>query len=213
VSGFTNPAGTPDVFAFSTAHDGAAAGGAQIGVNWQAGRWVFGVEADYMRTDLARTVVGPGSAVFGSEASFAFRNAWQASIRARLGFAVDRWLLYASAGPAWSDLSVTGAYQPRTFRSPPAGPNLPPPPDVVIPGSSASDHQILFGGSVGVGLEYALTPNLSAAFDYRYSFYGSKTFALGGLLFPNNETSAVTISATEPTSVINARLNFRFGDS
>ncbi len=66
------------------------AGGVQGGYNWQFGQIVVGGEADFQ--------------VSGAEETFAaykFSNPWFGTARARLGFAVNNILAYATAGLAY----------------------------------------------------------------------------------------------------------------
>src|SRR5262249_3764244 len=67
--------------------------GGQIGYNWQRGALVFGLEAD-----------ASGNWMDGSRAGNTYEIDWQASIRARLGLAVNnnRTLLYTTGGVAWA---------------------------------------------------------------------------------------------------------------
>lgn len=75
-------------------------GGAQVGFNWQAGNWVFGVEGDWSWSgaDGSTTV---GAVPFSSD------QKWYATATGRLGYAWDRWLWYAKGGAAWMDADYT----------------------------------------------------------------------------------------------------------
>jgi opacity protein-like surface antigen len=64
---------------------------------------------------------------------------------------------------------------------------------------------------VGVGVEYALMNNVTTALEYRYTAYDEETFSLGGIGFPNGQTSTVTATLDEPMSAITARVNFKLG--
>ena len=81
-------------------------------------------------------------------------------MRGRLGYAFDRALLYATGGIAFADASIQSNFVPVTAGA------------VNFPGSRASDSTVLVGPTVGGGLEYALTPNISLAAEYRYTDYG-----------------------------------------
>ena len=79
--------------------DGALAG-AQIGYNFQSGKFVFGLEAD-----MSGAWVDGGTACCGHEFN------WLASVRGRAGVAFNgnRTLLYATGGAAWADVDYTAA--------------------------------------------------------------------------------------------------------
>ena len=76
--------------------------GGQIGVNWQVGSWVFGVEGDMSWTgaDGATSIAG---------ATVTTDHNWYATLAGRLGFAWDRWLIYGKGGAAWMDADYATA--------------------------------------------------------------------------------------------------------
>jgi outer membrane immunogenic protein len=94
-------------------------GGVQGGYNWQSGSMVFGVEADISFTDW-----GHGTATFDSidvpdlggvgglsatEYAFGSTSAdidFLASVRGRVGFAANNFLIYGTGGIAWADASA-----------------------------------------------------------------------------------------------------------
>ncbi len=82
-------------------HTGFAALGGQAGYNWQSGAAVVGLEADINWTS------GSASRAFGLDDGLPFGPGTEqfkmdgfASLRARAGLALDRSLLYVTAGPA-----------------------------------------------------------------------------------------------------------------
>jgi len=90
-------------------------GGAQIGYNWQAGSWVWGVEADIQGADINGSAIqspiiqfdgtsfGAGSALTASE-----KIDWFGTVRGRLGYAgAPQVLLYATGGLAYGDVRNT----------------------------------------------------------------------------------------------------------
>lgn len=72
---------------------GAIAGG-QIGYNWQYKYWVVGVEADGDWTGLSHTV----TTTVGTLATLNTRVDWLASVRGRMGLAVDDTMVYFTGG-------------------------------------------------------------------------------------------------------------------
>jgi outer membrane immunogenic protein len=73
--------------------------GGQVGYNWQAGRWVYGVEGDVSWIDINARSTGAH-----------FDEGWMATLRGRLGFTLEQYLLYATAGVGFTqvDTGVVG---------------------------------------------------------------------------------------------------------
>ena len=78
------------------ASSGGTIGGAQIGYNYQTGRWVLGVEADASFADL-QGIAECANGVFICRT----RMTALGSATARLGIAFDQFLLYGKGGLGW----------------------------------------------------------------------------------------------------------------
>lgn len=115
--------------------------GGQVGFNHQSGNLVLGVEAnwDWANVDGSHGYPDPGvvSVNVGD----------LGSVRARIGYAWDRALLYGTGGWAWSSNTSS------KFDSP--GPE--------------ADAHFLSGYVLGGGLEYAFAPSLSIKAEYLYT--------------------------------------------
>ncbi len=74
-------------------------GGAQIGVNWQTGALVLGIEGDWSWTNADGSTSIP--------AAVQADHNWYATATARVGYAVDNWLWYVKGGAAWLDADYT----------------------------------------------------------------------------------------------------------
>src|SRR5918994_5517999 len=103
------PAGLAGTLVFSNNNDGGFTGGGQIGYNYQIGSFVVGVETDiqYADTDQNQDVVFlPAAGFAGTFVPGVFNSnapEWWGSVRARLGVAFDRVLVYGTGGLAYSD--------------------------------------------------------------------------------------------------------------
>jgi outer membrane immunogenic protein len=186
---FTTPAGT--FVAAEGCHDatGGVAGG-QIGYRWQAGTWVFGVEAQGDWADLK----GSNQSLF----SPAFIN--QSKINAfglftgQVGYAANNALFYLKGGAA-----VTS----DRFNSFATGTNIQ---------VSNTVDDTRWGGAVGVGVEYGFAPNWSAAIEYDHLFMQDKTHT-----FLNNGVAGVagTLFGTDrirqDVDLVTVRVNYRWG--
>lgn len=130
-------------------------GGAHAGYNWQSGNYVFGVEGDIDYADITGgsdfDYVGDGDGRLG------FKSDWQGSLRARLGYAMDTWLLYATGGIAFGHAEL----------------------DASAEGVSATDDNTHIGWTVGAGVEKAFTPNWIGRLEVRYTDFGSEGYDLG----------------------------------
>jgi outer membrane immunogenic protein len=162
--------------------------GGQIGYNWQApgSPWVFGVEGDIDAQDFNRSrVVGVTVGPFVAGDVFSVESKWQASLRGRIGYAAwDRTLLYVTGGVAFTNVKATAAL-------------------VGVGTFTADDTRV--GGTVGVGLEYAIWNNVSLGIEGRWSFYGNDNFNTGTLL-----GTAVGNGVNVDTAEVTGRLNWRF---
>ena len=140
---------------------GGFVGGGQIGYNYQINNVVLGVEGDfgYFGVRRSASLTEAGETVSGR-----WQTNWDASVRARLGLAVDRTLFYVTGGVAFTDLSV------RATNSTPG----------LTETISASHNRV--GWTIGAGVEHAFAPNWTARAEYLYANYGSKglTFNYGG---------------------------------
>jgi outer membrane immunogenic protein len=78
---------------------GNATFGGQIGYNWQAGRFVYGAEADISWIDIHARSTGAR-----------FDEDWMATLRARIGYTIEDYLLYLTGGVGFTrvETAVTG---------------------------------------------------------------------------------------------------------
>jgi outer membrane immunogenic protein len=127
-------------------------GGIYGGYNWQgAGQTVFGFDAEYNWADAdGSDNLVPGG---GAESStFTTSVDSTAALRGRVGYAMDRSLIYATAGIAWIDYSISESVSG----------------DVVGTGDYSEN-----GWTLGGGIEQAFANGWSGRIDYRYSDFGT----------------------------------------
>lgn len=120
-------------------------GGARVGFNYQLGSIVVGVEGDIEGMNAHAGQGDLGGVV-------RVRQDWQGSVRARLGYSLDRILVYATAGAAFTKLEYV-------YVSP-------------LAGLTETINSSRTGWTVGGGVDYALTDNIILGADYRYTDYG-----------------------------------------
>jgi outer membrane immunogenic protein len=169
-------------------HDatGAVLGG-QIGYRWQAGAWVFGLEAQGDWANLRGSSVSPtgGADVVTNES----RVVGFGLFTGQIGFAVNNALLYVRGGAA-----VASNRYSATSISRPAFNEI------------ASDRR--WGGAVGAGLEYGFAPNWSVAVEYDRLILSDQTDPLISTLLQRplgNERISQNVD------LVTLRLNYRFG--
>jgi len=132
--------------------------GGTVGYNWQINQLVIGAKGDIDWSGVRGTtnVLCPP----GCES----RNSWLATARARVGYAVDRFLPYLTAGLAFGDIraSVPG-----------------------FPGGSITNA----GWTVGGGLEFGVVSNVSIKGEYLYVDLGNFNCGLNCGLLPGSNVS------------------------
>jgi outer membrane immunogenic protein len=138
---------SPDGHAYP---EGALIGG-YVGYNWQMSRLVLGVEADgeYMNAKDSTTFSNTGSPPDYYETTIGSQGA----VRGRIGYALDRMLLYAAGGPAFAHVKE------RDVRG--------------ATGESSSNSGTQGGWTIGTGLDFALTDFLIGRVEYRYVDLGT----------------------------------------
>lgn len=148
--------------------DGFTVGGL-VGYNFQfSNNLVLGGEADISLAsadsdDQPLFRISDGALLPGNE--MGLETNWTASIRARMGYAFDRIMPYATGGVAFINYDAS-------FDFPLTGPLS----------HGATDT----GWTVGGGVDYALADHVIVKVEYRFSDFGEKTFPTPG--FPDNPT-------------------------
>ena len=117
-------------------------GGGQIGYNWQAGNFVFGLEADAQ----ARAIRDQFKWTLATSTS---KLDWFGTVRGRAGFAVDRVLFFATGGWAYGHVANSE-----------------------IGGIAYTSNADSSGYALAGGIEYALTNNWSVKGESQYLIFG-----------------------------------------
>jgi outer membrane immunogenic protein len=141
---------------------GALAGG-QVGCNYQIDHIVLGVEGEGWWSGFKDNDKGFEGVDSGTDTT---TNRWDFDVALRAGFAWDRALIYGKVGAAWGRFEFN-----ETFLDPPDS-------------GTDSGRVTLPGLLLGVGGEYAFSPNWSARLEYEFidfiaqstDFTGTETF-------------------------------------
>ena len=168
--------------------DGGTAGG-QIGYRWQAGTWVFGLEAQGNWADLTgSSVSSPAFVIVPGDLTINSKLQAFGLFTGQIGYAWNNVLLYAKGGAAVVD---------NRFSHTVTGTNI------LI--NTSNDTR--WGATVGAGLEFGFAPNWSMGVEYNHIFLDRETFAFaaapGGV--------ATTNSIRQDVDMVTARINYRFG--
>jgi outer membrane protein OmpA-like peptidoglycan-associated protein len=188
--------------------DATVTGGGQIGYNYQfPNNIVIGAEGDFRGGGPSGTTgvgVVPGLPNFVPGDHFSTSSDWNGSIRGKLGYAWGPALIYATGGFAFADVNMDAHYAPRTIGG------------VAVPVRTVSDSSVMTGPTVGGGVEYAVSPNISVGGEYRYSDYGTETLHVGPLQTAAGAGGALATAAVHGHVGLNdntfmLKVNYRFG--
>jgi len=178
-------------------------GGAQAGYNWQAGGFVFGLEADIQAASIDTTVSGTevleldtglGPVPFETSVSTTTKLEWFGTARLRAGFVpTERLLVYGTGGFAYgrtkSTSTILGSYLS--------------PGDILDDSSSSSTTRT--GWTAGAGAEYAIDTNWSLKGEYLYTDLGDEQ------VFNYNEDDVIVgLSNDIDFHTVRIGLNYRF---
>lgn len=124
--------------------------GAYVGYNYQfQNNLVVGIDADIAWSNADGGVANQPLATNVLTTDIR----WNAAIRGRLGYAIDRFLPYVAGGVAFADTRAFYHYL----------------------GADGAIDGVRTGWTIGGGVEYAATDNLILRAEYRYSDFGSTT--------------------------------------
>ena len=172
----------------SPSNNGFIAGG-QIGCDYQAGPWVFGIRnlGDWSNLDK-RSGIGGGPF---NGFSVATKSNWVDLLTVRVGTPIQPWwLLYFQGGGAWRNSDV------QLFN--PAGTQ------------SGEVSKTRTGWTIGAGTEYKFAPNWSVFLEYNYADFGTNGVSIS--VPPTGTFSGGTFSGNVKTnaSIVLTGVNWRF---
>lgn len=209
---YSRPGSVPDAFTLSNAANlNGIIGGSQIGFNWHTtAKWVFGFEADWQASDQNgdntlpnQPYTVPPFTTASIQITSESKILWFATLRGRVGYAWDRWLLYATGGVAFGRVNMSGTVTDSGVVTPPG-------PTFIfsdsLPFNAASTNT---GWVAGGGIENAFTENWSWKIEYLYLDLGSLDATVeNGPTYVNELT---TIHTNFRNHIVRAGLNFKFG--
>jgi len=167
---------------------GALAGGT-VGCNYQVGSIVLGVENDLSWTNKGAS--SPDMPPFSRGAISSTSEKWIDTLRGRVGWAWDRFLVYGTAGAAFTGVDV-GVCSPTAI--------------------CISDSRTRTGWSAGVGGEWAVwtVPAGSATLkiEYLHADSGTGLFVSPPVVVAGNTFNSRNVRLTD--DIVRAGLNWKF---
>jgi outer membrane immunogenic protein len=186
-----------DHFAFagsSLTHDlSGGAVGVHAGLQHQSGQFVYGIEVAVTSPFEARSnVVGAFVSPVGSDpTSLRAELDWIATATAKLGFSFGQTLLYVKGGYAGAKIGTR---------------------DIDSAAHDLSDRRMHHGWTVGVGVDYAITPNILLGVGYDYIDVNAQTHSSpcppGTCAAPEFQSVRIDPEAIHQVA---ARLTFKIG--
>jgi outer membrane immunogenic protein len=169
-------------------------GGAQAGINYQFNSIVVGVEGTWTASAISGSQITAASLspLAGVTENSTDAPHWYATATGRVGYAINDVLLYAKGGAAWMNAAYT---------------------QQVLTGGVASSQLITatrHGYTVGGGIEYAFTENVSVKLEYDYLNFGTQTYSFNNLTTPIGAVGAFPLSIKSQTQMLLFAANYRF---
>ena len=190
-----------------------AIGGGQVGVNWQSGTWVLGLEADLQASGqkgdgslicpvgtCAAPIVGaavvPGGAVTDGLSQ---KLTWLGTVRGRVGMTVTPTVLaYVTGGLAYgevkTDLTVSGTN------------------GIVPVSASFGSSTTKAGWTIGGGLEGRISGNWTAKIEYLYVNLGTVSGGpfVSPIVAPGGGFVASSFSSHVTDNIVRVGINYKF---
>jgi outer membrane immunogenic protein len=176
---------TPDL------HPTGVIGGGQVGYNWTlTPSWVGGLVADFQGSGIKSSATNTFVPIAVTNQSNSEQIDWFGTVRAKLGYTQNNWLLYATGGLAYGRVESSGSF--------------------VFPGVvtlTGSNNATNVGWAAGAGLDYALTSNWIVGVEYLYVDLGHVSYTESTPAFPG---STLTINNRAETQIVRASLDYKF---
>ena len=186
-------------------------GGGQVGCNLQTGQWVFGGEADINWSGSRNNIFAAFPPVTSANPAFTIspetdivstKMDWFSTIRGRVGFTVNRLLIYATGGLAIADVRSTTSVSFTTAGTSP-----------VYAGAQhlGSMSTTRLAAVVGAGAEYAFDNHWSVKAEYLYFDLGHFGYS-SPLVAPAGVAPGYSwqTNASLREQVVRVGLNYRF---
>ena len=174
--------------------------GGQIGANYQAGSWVVGAEADVSGANLTGSTTCISTLIVAGvvfdrlplPANCSVKAVGLGTIAGRLGFALDRTLVYGKGGAAWANYKY----------------DLTPDNEVADLLPTFSGNETKWGWMLGAGVEYAFFDNWSAKIEYNYLAFSTSNHQFTGT---GAGQFVLNTGIQQQLHLVKAGINYRWG--
>jgi outer membrane immunogenic protein len=157
-------------------------GGGQVGINFQKGRWVFGIEGDVSGANITGNNAGCFPEVGGAAQTCSSKVDALGTVTGRFGATFDRSLIYVNGGFGWASESYLKA-------------------GGLVPGSASETRG---GWALGAGVEYSFTGPWSGKLQYDYIGLGTRNVKF-------TSAPGFTEDIRDNLQVVKVGINYRFG--
>ena len=148
------------LWALDSTHTSSLIGGGQIGYNFAlTPQWILGVEADVSFSSLGSTTVNAANLGQRVDNIDDF-----GTLRGRIGYAWDRFLIYGTGGFAWAHEVNTRTQQTGTVNN-------------AVPGTIEEHGTLASGWTAGLGVEWGVSPGWVLRAEYLHLDFGNQTFS------------------------------------
>ncbi|UVK55092.1 porin family protein [Mesorhizobium sp. AR02] len=161
---------------FNTNGSGGVFGG-QIGYNYQINQFVIGIEGDL----AGSTVKGDAQCSTTAGSVCETKQDYLGSVRGRLGYAFDRFLVYGDGGVAFTKYKFA---ETQLFLQ-------------------SFDGGSRVGWTAGLGVEYAFTDHWTAGAEWNYYDFGSKSGA-------SSVNPGFSVDNRDTENVVVGKINYKF---
>ena len=199
-------------------------GGIQLGYNYQINQFVIGAEADFMGAALSKSSTAlreftAFNSTLDTTTTTKIEQNWLGTVRARAGFAADRFMIYATGGLAYGNVK---SRTNLTLNDPTAVDSGDPSLVGYVANWAGSKTETKAGYVVGAGVEYALTNNWIIRGEYLYYNLGTASnnalgttetngAVSGGPVVGNNVTTlGARTRTTIDGNIVRAALSYKF---
>jgi outer membrane immunogenic protein len=179
--------------------------GGQWGYNYQIQQYVLGFETDldWVGGEKTATFTSLPNGVVTLNATQTAGLEALGTVRARLGYAIDRNLFFVTGGLAYGEVKAS------TMATAVTNPALMLPPGTDIVSGSASGWRV--GYTVGGGYEYAFTNNLTGKIEYLFYNLGTANYSVAPAnSFTAAEELFINASQKFDGNVLRVGLNWKY---